>query len=105
MWFHGDAKNVACSRGIRKKIATPSTWAPPLEHESEQRELPGPTRRGSVVFRRRPQAMSRVDRALHGQRANLARRVQRNCTSGLWWHERALHLGQNAGWPNELGVV
>ena len=50
-------------------------------------------------------AGARADRPLHGQRKTPSRRRGRCWAGGFWRCKRAVHLGENAGWPYELADV
>src|SRR5438045_6184192 len=103
--FHRHAEKRARANRIEKKVATASALATALEHEIEQRELSGAARCRSVVFTAGPQTGAGIDRALYEQRKNPARRVCRGCNASPRRRERALSLGRNTGWPNELANV
>ena len=61
---YGHAKIVACANGVRKKNATASPLASPLEHQGQQRELSGAARRGSATILR--EAVAKTGMAVFG---------------------------------------
>src|SRR6478672_4643521 len=100
--FHGNAEGAPGASEGWAKAAAAFVMASPLEHESQQRELSGATRSRSSLHSRGKTTGARTDRSLHGKRANSARRSGASRAQSLRRRERALHLGGDAVWPNEL---
>src|SRR5260370_37090202 len=103
--LHRDAEIGGGASRLGKKVALASALASALEHQSKQRELSGAAWRGSTVFVRRPPTGPRAHRALHGQRQSLARSLREDRHESVRRNQRALHLGENTGRPNELANV
>ena len=59
-------KSVFARTENGRRLAASSAVASALEHQIQQRELSGATRRRSALFAGRPQASARAHRTLHG---------------------------------------
>src|SRR4051794_26670068 len=103
--FHGDAEGGPGAIEGWAKASAAFVMASPLEHEGQQRELSGATRSRSGLQSRGKATGARIDRSLHGQRPNSARSDGAGWSQSLRRRERALHLGGDAGGPDELADV
>src|SRR5213078_3092247 len=99
------AKFVTCTNRERATNASPPTLASALEYKGEQRELSRATWRGGSLHIRRPGAGSRSRWSLQGECKNSQRSCGKNRHDGFRRSRCPLHLGENAGWPDELANV
>ncbi len=88
-----------------RRLPLHRTLEPSLEHEIEQCELSGPTRRGGAVFDGRSPAGAEAHRSLHGQREDPAARRSRSRSRRFRRCKCSLHLGKNSGGRDQLANV